>query len=114
MSNRSAIKRSRRFAIGLTTSARSAIAPGWATVRGARSMTAAAGEEAERRTLAVAASTARLIRVGEQFHNRLAAQLGIGATDLAALGYLDSSGPLTPRQLAILMDLTPGTVTALL
>lgn len=55
-----------------------------------------------------------LVMVGNRFHGALARELGLGPSDLNALGYVYLQGPLTPRQLNRLMEMTSGTVTALL
>jgi DNA-binding MarR family transcriptional regulator len=63
---------------------------------------------------ALALGVRQLIRSGEHLRNLLARQLRIGPTDLIAIEHLYTDGPLTPRELAARMDLTSGTVTALL
>jgi DNA-binding MarR family transcriptional regulator len=63
---------------------------------------------------ALALGVRQLIRSGEHLRNLLARQLRLGPTDVIAIGDLYTHGPLTPRELAARMDLTSGTVTALL
>lgn len=70
---------------------------------------------------ALTAGMRQLILRGEHFRHVLARQLRLGASDLIALGHLYNDGPLTyndgpltPRELATRMDITSGTVTALL
>ncbi|MDQ1717532.1 MAG: hypothetical protein QOE89_1485 [Pseudonocardiales bacterium] len=63
---------------------------------------------------ALTAGMRQLILRGEHLRHVLARQLRLGASDLSALGHLDSDGPLTPRELATRMDITSGSITALL
>jgi len=55
-----------------------------------------------------------LIVSGERLRNVLAHQLGLGPSDLVALGHIHNDGPLTPRELAARMEVTSGSITALL
>lgn len=55
-----------------------------------------------------------LIVSGERLRNVLAHQLGLGPSDLVALGHVHNDGPLTPRELASRMEVTSGSMTALL
>jgi DNA-binding MarR family transcriptional regulator len=55
-----------------------------------------------------------LIVSGERLRNVLAHQLGLGPSDLVALGHVHNDGPLTPRELAARMEVTSGSMTALL
>lgn len=43
-----------------------------------------------------------------------AQQLQLGTSDLAVIGHLYQDGPLTPRELGMRMEMTSGTMTALL
>lgn len=54
-----------------------------------------------------------LILAGEHFRHTVAAYLGIGISETACLSYLALDGPLTPRELASRIDLTPSAVTTL-
>jgi DNA-binding MarR family transcriptional regulator len=57
----------------------------------------------------------RLLSVsGEHFSHVLARQLRLAPSDLVAIGHLYNDGPLTPRELATRMEMTSGTMTALL
>lgn len=62
----------------------------------------------------LALAVRRLVLDGNRFHGALARELGLGPSDLNALGYLYLQGPLTPRELNRVMEMTSGTVTALL
>jgi DNA-binding MarR family transcriptional regulator len=55
-----------------------------------------------------------LIVSGERLRNVLAHHLGLGPSDLVALGHVHNDGPLTPRELASRMEVTSGSMTALL
>jgi DNA-binding MarR family transcriptional regulator len=55
-----------------------------------------------------------LIVSGERLRNVLAQQLGLGPSDLVALGHVHNDGPLTPRDLTMRMEVTSGSMTALL
>ena len=55
-----------------------------------------------------------LIVSGERLRNVLAHQLGLGPSDLVALGHVHNDGPLTPRDLTARMEVTSGSMTALL
>jgi DNA-binding MarR family transcriptional regulator len=48
------------------------------------------------------------------FRHRAAADAELGQTELRALTRLNAAGSLSPKQLAVALDLTTGTVTALL
>jgi DNA-binding MarR family transcriptional regulator len=57
----------------------------------------------------------RLLSVsGVHFSHVLARQLRLAPSDLTAIGHLYHDGPLTPRELATRMEMTSGTMTALL
>jgi DNA-binding MarR family transcriptional regulator len=55
-----------------------------------------------------------LIRSVDGFRHRAAAEAQVGQTELRALSRLGVAGSLSPKQLADALDLTTGTVTALL
>ena len=55
-----------------------------------------------------------LVRSSDGFRHRAAAQAQVGLTELRALGRIMVAGSLSPKQLAEALDLTTGTVTALL
>ncbi len=55
-----------------------------------------------------------LVLGAEHYRQGLAGQLGIGTSEIIALGYLHFDGPLTPREIADRLHLTSGSVTALI
>jgi DNA-binding MarR family transcriptional regulator len=55
-----------------------------------------------------------LLLAGERFRNNYAKELGLGSSDLVALGHVYNHGPTAPRELGAAMGMTSGTVTALL
>ncbi len=55
-----------------------------------------------------------LILSGERFRQLKARQLQLGPSDVVALGHLYHCGPITPKDLANALDMTSGTLTALL
>ena len=55
-----------------------------------------------------------LVRSSDGFRHRAAAEAQVGLTELRALGRIMVAGSLSPKQLAEALDLTTGTVTALL
>ncbi|WP_022887196.1 MarR family winged helix-turn-helix transcriptional regulator [Glaciibacter superstes] len=63
---------------------------------------------------ALSVSLGQLVRSGETFRDAQAKELHLGRNDLAALGHLYESSPLTPRDLALKMEMTSGTITPLL
>ncbi len=63
---------------------------------------------------AVSTSLRRLVLGWDGYRASIAAQLGVGATEVVALGHLYQEGPLTPRDLGQRLGLTSGSVTALL
>jgi DNA-binding MarR family transcriptional regulator len=63
---------------------------------------------------AVTVALRRLILSGERFRQQRAQQLHLGKSDLTVLAFLCELGPLTPRELGARMDMTSGTMTALL
>lgn len=61
-----------------------------------------------------AAAVGLLMRTVDAFRHRVAQDVGVGITELRALNRLSLAGTLSPKQLADSLDLTTGTVTALL
>ena len=55
-----------------------------------------------------------LVRGWERYREVVADELGIGPTEVVALGLLYHGGPLTPSDLGQRLNLTSGSVTALL
>jgi DNA-binding MarR family transcriptional regulator len=55
-----------------------------------------------------------MIRGMDGYRFRASADAQVGLTELRALGHLEDRGALSPKQLAEALDLTTGTVTALL
>lgn len=55
-----------------------------------------------------------VLLAGEKFRSEIARHLGIGVSDTAAMAALAQAGPLSPRELATRVGLTPSTVTTLL
>jgi DNA-binding MarR family transcriptional regulator len=55
-----------------------------------------------------------LIRTVDSFRHRLAQDAQVGMTELRALNRIAAAGTMSPKQLADSLDLTTGTVTALL
>jgi DNA-binding MarR family transcriptional regulator len=64
--------------------------------------------------LTVVEAMSSLVRTVDGFRHRAATAARVGMTELRALGRLHVSGALSPKQLAEALDLTTGTVTALL
>ncbi len=62
----------------------------------------------------LAAAVAQLIRNVDAFRHRVAQDAGVGITELRALSRISLAGTMSPKQLAASLDLTTGTVTALL
>jgi DNA-binding MarR family transcriptional regulator len=56
----------------------------------------------------------QLVLGWERFREKAAADLDVGNTEVVALAHLYHDGPLTPRDLGHLLNLTSGSVTALL
>lgn len=54
-----------------------------------------------------------VILSGERLRQRLAAELGVGISEILALGHLYHDGELTPRDLSDRLNLSSGTMTAL-
>jgi len=59
-------------------------------------------------------SIRRQVHAFEALRQLLAGQLGIGVTEFVALGHLYDSGPVTAREIGQQLQLTSGSVTALL
>jgi DNA-binding MarR family transcriptional regulator len=55
-----------------------------------------------------------LLVSGERLRGVLAREVRLGPSDLNALGHVYTDGPITPRELGDRMDMTSGTITALL
>ncbi|NKX55425.1 MarR family winged helix-turn-helix transcriptional regulator [Arthrobacter mobilis] len=70
------------------------------------------GKEADVRDVTLALR--RLLLKGERFSTAQARKLQLGASDLVALGYLHEGGPTAPRDLAAMMGITSGSITAML
>jgi DNA-binding MarR family transcriptional regulator len=77
-------------------------------------MTTTAGVADDDGIPALTVGVRRLILSGELFRLALANTLRVGPSDLVAMGHLYNEGPLTPRELAARMEMTSGTMTALL
>lgn len=71
------------------------------------------GTESPQLLEAVAAMSS-LVRSADNFRHRAAEEARVGKTELRALGRIYVAGSLSPKQLAEALDLTTGTVTALL
>lgn len=54
-----------------------------------------------------------LLVAGEEYRFVFARRTGIGLTDASALGHLFHGGPQSPSQIAVRLNLTPASVTAL-
>jgi DNA-binding MarR family transcriptional regulator len=63
---------------------------------------------------AVTRALRQLILRGENFRQQRAHQLHLGKSDLSVVAHLCDEGPLTPTELSARMDMTSGTMTALL
>ncbi len=61
-----------------------------------------------------AAALSSLIRSVDAFRHRVAQDAEVGITELRALSRISLAGTMSPKQLADSLDLTTGTVTALL
>ncbi|HEY8589855.1 MAG TPA: MarR family transcriptional regulator [Naasia sp.] len=61
-----------------------------------------------------AVAVLQIVRSVEKYRRKLAAHLGVSVTELRAVGLIAESDTVTPRQLADRLDLTTGSVTALL
>ena len=62
----------------------------------------------------VSMSLRQLVLGWDGYRASVAQQLGVGTTEVVALGHLYQEGPLTPRDLGLKLGLTSGSVTALL
>ena len=56
----------------------------------------------------------RLVLGWDRYREAVADELGVGTTEIAALGFLHHDGPHTPSEIGHLLNLTSGSVTALL
>ena len=56
----------------------------------------------------------RLVLGWDRYREAVADELGVGTTEIAALGFLYHDGPHTPSEIGHLLNLTSGSVTALL
>jgi DNA-binding MarR family transcriptional regulator len=56
----------------------------------------------------------RLVIGWDRYREAVADELGVGTTEIAALGFLYHDGPHTPSEIGHLLNLTSGSVTALL
>jgi DNA-binding MarR family transcriptional regulator len=56
----------------------------------------------------------RLVLGWDRYREAVADELGVGATEIVALGFLYHDGPHTPSEIGHLLNLTSGSVTALL
>lgn len=56
----------------------------------------------------------QLVLGWDRYREAAADELGVGVTEIVALGYLYHDGPLTPSEIGQLLNLTSGSVTALL
>ena len=56
----------------------------------------------------------QLVLGWDRYRESVADQLAVGTTEVVALGFLFQEGPLTPREIGLRLNLTSGSVTALL
>jgi DNA-binding MarR family transcriptional regulator len=56
----------------------------------------------------------QLVLGWDRYRESVANQLAVGTSEVVALGYLFQEGPLTPRELGLRLNLTSGSITALL
>jgi DNA-binding MarR family transcriptional regulator len=56
----------------------------------------------------------QLVLGWDRYRESVANQLAVGTSEVVALGYLFQEGPLTPREIGLRLNLTSGSVTALL
>ncbi len=56
----------------------------------------------------------QLVLGWDRYRESVASQLAVGTSEVVALGYLFQEGPLTPRELGLRLNLTSGSITALL
>src|SRR5262249_56573192 len=56
----------------------------------------------------------RLVLGWDRYREAVADELGVGTTEIAALGFLYHDGPHTPSEIGHLLNLTSGSVTPLL
>ena len=55
----------------------------------------------------------QLVLGWDRYRESVADQLAVGTSEVVALGYLFQEGPLTPRELGLRLNLTSGSITAL-
>ena len=55
-----------------------------------------------------------LVQGWERYREAVADELGVGTSEVITLGYLDHEGPRTPSEIGQRLNLTSGSVTALL
>jgi DNA-binding MarR family transcriptional regulator len=56
----------------------------------------------------------QLVLGWDRYRESVANQLAVGTSEVVALGYLFQEGPLTPREIGLRLNLTSGSITALL
>jgi len=56
----------------------------------------------------------QLVLGWDRYRESVANQLSVGTSEVVALGYLFQEGPLTPREIGLRLNLTSGSITALL
>lgn len=81
---------------------------------GAESASDATRNRAGDSELNAARGVHRLLSSGQYFKARRGSELGLGPSDLAAMGHLYFEGPQAPGELSAWMGVTSGTMTALL
>lgn len=60
------------------------------------------------------ASAMRAFNAGsDRLRATLAAKLGIGTSEMRAMSFVEEAGRLTPKELSVLMDITTGSMTAM-
>lgn len=77
-------------------------------------MTVIAGGEPEGSLRGATIALRQLVLGTEQFRNVHAAELHLAPSDVTALGHLYRVGPLSPKELAAMLGITSGTMTAML
>jgi DNA-binding MarR family transcriptional regulator len=56
----------------------------------------------------------QLVLGWDRYRESVANQLAVGTSEVVALGFLFQEGPLTPREIGLRLNLTSGSITALL
>lgn len=77
-------------------------------------MTIIAGGEPEGSLRGATIALRELVLGAEQFRNVHAGELHLAPSDVTALGHLYRVGPLSPKDLAAMLGITSGTMTAML